>query len=171
MILRSRHHFVLALTAAAAIGCSKSKAADGAAASASASAAPAPQAAESAAKAAPAAPAQIVCTKFATTDMALTKRPPLQGTVKGARMPAGGTVEVKKPELYTVSYFQENQVETACTIRKQLESDKWTIDSMTGAGTTESPVIILAKKAADSIQVMVGPGDIAHVTKAFVTAK
>lgn len=178
MIDRSRSaHLVLVAAAALAttVGCSKSDAKEaassGAAASAAAAPAPPPSATPPAAPAAPAAPAELTCTKFATLDNAPTKRPPLQGSVKGARVPNGGTPEAQKPELYSISYWEKDRLGTACTVRKQLEDDKWSIDSMTGEGTSESPIIMLAKKATASIQVMVGPNKVASVTTVMITAK
>jgi hypothetical protein len=101
--------------------------------------------------------------------MAANPRPPIQPTVKGARVPAGGTVGAKKPELFSIDYYQPltPKTEVACTIRKQLEEDKWTIESMSG----DSPVTLVARKGAAAIQVMVGPGDSDSVVKAILTAK
>jgi hypothetical protein len=116
------------------------------------------------------APAEITCTKFATLDRATPKRPPITTTVKGARVPAGGTPQAKKPELFSIGYFDDKPVEVACTVRQQLEADKWTVSSMSGAGTTASPVLLAANKATAAIQVMVGPGD-GPTSTVMVTAK
>lgn len=82
-------------------------------------------------------------------------RAPIQSTVKGARVPGGGVVRVKTSKIFSVDYFSQtySKFEVACAIRKQLEDDKWTIESMTAT----SPVDMLARKGPVAIKVMVGP--------------
>jgi hypothetical protein len=117
----------------------------------------------------PPAPAVMACKKFATLDMATPSRPPVTSTVKGARLPAGGVVKAKTPQLFSIEYYtrDEPKVDVACTVRQQLEADKWTIQSMSGTGI----VTILAHKAKATIEVMVGPGSSDLITTAIVTPK
>ena len=144
--------------------CSKDSGPDGAEPTASAASAPASASALAAStakggSAAAAATKQIQCTDYALLYLGRKPARPILTTVKRARVPAGGVPGMKKAALFSISYLSSEQVKAACTVRKQLEQDKWTIHSMTGAGTSASPVRIEAQKAADKIQVMVGPGD------------
>jgi hypothetical protein len=148
-------------------GCSKHSSGDPGGATAGSPGSPSPASPAATASAAPAGGEPVTCTKYATLDMAMPPRPPLVTTVQGARVPNGGTPKAKNPALYSIEYFQPGTppVEVACALRKQLETDKWTIESMTGS----SPVAMIARKGKAGVQVMVGPGSLDALVTAILT--
>lgn len=118
--------------------------------------------------AAPSAPAGLPsCSKTALLDMATPSRPPVPTPVLGVRLPAGGVPKAKKPLLSSIEYFTRDtpKIEVACTVREQLEKDKWVVESMTGT----SPVTMVARKGKSAVQIMVGPGASDITSLAIVT--
>ena len=99
--------------------------------------------------------------------MATPRRPPVPTPVLGVRLPAGAKLKAKSPQLSSIEYYAPGTppIEVACTVREQLEADKWTVQSMTGS----SPVTMIVRKGKSAVQIMVGPSNTEGVAVAIVT--